>query len=281
MVRFGPSGNDISFYQQGYKSTIQAQEWVAKMGLSAFEISFGRGIRMSVETAQKIGDEAAKHNIKISAHAPYFINLAKEFDKSFSYIEKSLLLLKELRGQDLVVHIGSQGDLDRDDAMENCKKNLKAVMDKLALNPELDFDYRICIETMGRYYAIGNYKEICDICSVHPRVIPTLDFGHINCLMQGGLNEDGAIAEVMDYCMKHIGKEKMRNLHIHFSPIKFGPKGELGHLNLEDSPKIFTPPFEPLAKYIKTKKLAPTIICESSDCMAQDAVRLMKIFVKA
>jgi len=289
MVRFGPSGNDILFYKQGLKTTIQAQAWVAKLGLSAFEISFGRGIRMSAETAKKIGDEAAKHDIRISAHAPYFINLAKgwtdsetgAFAKSYGYIEKSLLLLKELGGRDLVVHIGSQGDLDRATAVENCRKNLKAVMDKLVTNPGLDFDFRICIETMGRYPAIGNYKEICDLCGVHERVIPTLDFGHINCLMQGGLVKDGAIAEVMDYCMQHAGKEKMQTVHIHFSPIKFGAKGELGHLNLEDSPKQFTPPFEPLAKYIKAKGLTPTIICESADCMAQDAVTLMKIFEKA
>lgn len=283
MIRFGPSGNDILFYEQGYKSTIQAPEWVAKMGLTAFEVNFGRGIRMSEATAKQIGEQAAKHNVLLSAHAPYFINLASEnqvtVDKSYGYFEKCLMLLKIMGGRNLVVHIGSQVELSREKAVANCKKNLESVMKKLEENSNFTgFDYRICIETMGRYLAIGNYEEVCDICSVHFRVIPALDFGHINCLMQGELRKSGAVEEVMDYCMKHIGKEKMQNIHIHFSPIKFGTKGELGHLDFDDAPELFTPPFEPLAKYIKAKQLTPTIICESSNKMAQDAVRLLKIF---
>jgi len=275
MIRFGPSGNDISFYEQGFKSTIQAPEWVAGMGLSAFEYSFGRGIRMSDATAKAIGDEAAKHRVQMSAHAPYYINLAREWEKSYVYIEQSLQKLKLMGGRNLVVHVGSQGDLDRATAIQNCKTNLKKVLDKL----NVDFDFRICVETMGRYYAIGDYKEVCDICSVDPRVIPALDFGHINCLMQGALSKNEALTtEIMDYCMQHVGVEKMQNVHIHFSPIKFGAKGELGHLDFADAQQVFVPLFEPLARYIKAKNLTPTIICESSTQMAQDAVKLKKIF---
>lgn len=286
MVHFGPSGNDVLFYKQGFKSSVQAPEWLAGLGLTAFEVNFGRGIRMSAETAKKIGDEAAKHNIMISAHAPYFINLASgnpiAIEKSYGYIEKTLALLKIMGGRDLVVHIGSQVELSRENAIKNCKTNLKWVMEKLDMDPQFkNFDYQICIETMGRYLAIGNYREVCEICAVHKRVVPTLDFGHINCLEQGGMCKKGAIEGVMDYCTKHLGIDKMKHIHIHFSPIKFGPKGELGHLNFEDAPEEFTPPFEPLARYIKAKKLEPTVICESSDMMAQDAAKLLEIFVES
>jgi len=276
MTRFGPSGNDILFYQQGFKSTVQAPAWLGEMGLSAFEYSFGRGIRMSEATAKAIGEEAAKHNIMISAHAPYFINFAREWEKGYMYIEKSLQMLKLMGGKNLVVHVGSQGELDRPTAIQNCKTNLKKVLDKL----DVGFDFRLCIETMGRYPNIGDYKEICDICSVDPRVIPALDFGHINCLMQGGLLKKGAIEEVMDYCMQHLPREKMQNVHIHFSPIKFGAKGELGHLDFSDAGEQFSPPFEPLARYILAQKLTPTIICESATEMSQDALTLQKIFKK-
>jgi len=72
----------------------------------------------------------------------------------------------------------------------------------------------------------------------------------------------------------------MQNVHIHFSPVKFGAKGELAHLDFAGAPKIFAPPFEPLADYIKQNNLFPTVICESSERMAQDAVFLKKIFEK-
>jgi len=275
LTRFGPSGNDALFYEQAYKSTVQAPEWIAKMGLTAFEYSFGRGIRMSDATAKAIGEECAKHNIAISAHAPYFINLAREWEKSYIYIERSLHMLKLMGGRNLVVHVGSQGDLDRALAIKNCKTNLKKVLSKL----DVGFDFRLCIETMGRYPAIGDYKEICDICSVDKRVIPALDFGHINCLMQGALSKDELlIPEIMDYCMKNVGAEKMQNVHIHFSAIKFGAKGELGHLDFQDAAEQFKPLFEPLVKYIKAKKLSPTIICESANRQAKDALMLKEKF---
>ena len=172
------------------------------------------------------------------------------------------------------MHIGSQGELTRAEALENCRKNLKRVVETL----DVGFDYRLCIETMGRFYAIGDYVEICGLCAVDARVKPTLDFGHINCLMQGGLREAGETEKIMDYCLEHLGREKMQNVHIHFSPIKFGSKGELAHMNFADAPEKFTPPFEPLAKYIREHDFTPVIICESSERMAQDAVLLKKMF---
>ena len=58
MIRFGPSGNSESFYEAGYKSTWQAPAWLKAMGLSAYEYSFGRGVQLSREGAEKIAGEA-------------------------------------------------------------------------------------------------------------------------------------------------------------------------------------------------------------------------------
>ena len=55
MIRFGPSGNSNSFYAHGYKSTVEAPMWLNKMGLNAYEYSFGRGINLSDQTAEQIG----------------------------------------------------------------------------------------------------------------------------------------------------------------------------------------------------------------------------------
>ena len=76
MVRFGPAGNDIKFYADGNKSSVDAPHWLAGLGLDAYEISFGRGIRMTDKTAEIIGRQAETYHLKISVHAPYYINLA-------------------------------------------------------------------------------------------------------------------------------------------------------------------------------------------------------------
>ena len=279
-TRFGPSGNDVMFYEQGNKSSTQAPAWLKELGLDAFEINFGRGIKMGGAMAQKLGDEARKNDIELSVHAPYYINLASPdsemLQKSYGYIEKCVSILKTLGFSRLIVHIGSQGTLERDVAIENCKANLKWVIDELRRHGHDDF--LLCIETMGRYKAIGNYTEICDICSVDECVIPTLDFGHINCLEQGELVRNSArFGEILDYCIAKLGYQKMKKVHVHISAIRFGLKGELAHTVLADKKWAF--PFEPLAKAIKDRALEPVIICESSEIMAQDAKRLQDIWL--
>jgi len=265
-VRFGPAGNDELFYEQGHKSSVHAPKWLHDMGLDALELSFGHGTRMTDKTAEQIGEEAKKYDIKISVHAPYFINLANNdaFAKNYNYIKRSMQILKIAGGTNLVMHVGSPGELDRAVAIQNCKDNLLCVLSKLDEDGFRDFDYRICIETMGRYKPIGTYQEICDICKIDPRIIPCIDFGHINCTEQGKLD----IPTVMNYVLAHSGRE----MHIHFSAIKFGVGGELKHSTLDD-PK-FGIDFKPLADYIKKHNLTPTIICESKNIMAQDAVKL-------
>ena len=70
---FGPAGNSDRFYEEGYKSSVQAPEWLQNMGLTAYEYSFGRGVSISLETAARVREEARAHHIAVSVHAPYFI----------------------------------------------------------------------------------------------------------------------------------------------------------------------------------------------------------------
>ena len=60
MIRFGPSGNEKRFGETGHKSTTEAPQYVADMGLNAYEYSFGRGINIGDDKAAEIGAAAAK-----------------------------------------------------------------------------------------------------------------------------------------------------------------------------------------------------------------------------
>lgn len=280
MTRFGPSGNDKSFYEQGYKASTQAPKWLKeKMGLNAFEINFARSPRMSIETAHKMGEEARKYDIELSAHAPYFVNLTNDdaFEKNYKWIRDCLFLLNEMGYKRLVVHLASQGSHTREKALEKVEKNLRAIIKRL--DDEGLSNWLMCIETMGKYSYIGTLEEICALCKIDPRIIPTLDFGHLNCLEQGELSRNpNRIGEIIDYVEREIGLEKLKQVHIHFSAIVYGEKGERWHTTIDDEPWAI--PFEPLANVIKEKDLKPVIICESADIMAQDAKRLKQIFEK-
>jgi len=280
MVKFGPSGNDKLFYEEGHKSTAEAFEWIKNLGLDLYEYSFGRGITLSDDTALAYGEIAKKCGIEISVHAPYFINLAnscaESVEKSFGYISNSLQKLIIFGGKKCVVHIGSCMQMKREDALKNVDYNLHKFMEKFDENFSHS-EVLICPESLGKFKQIGTYQEIIDFCCMHKALVPTLDFGHINCILQGRLNKKDEYRKILDYLFDKLGEHKAKQLHIHFSKIEFSDKGELKHLTLAD--EKFGPPFEPLAELLQEYKMdKATVICESKEIMAQDAVKLKNIY---
>lgn len=281
MIKFGPAGNCETFYEAGYKRSVQAPAWLKSIGLTAYEYSFGKGIILSDETALAIGEQAKLNGIEISVHAPYFINFAsindEQIEKSYNYVLNSLHKLRLLGGRRLVVHVASNGKLERAQAVELAKEKLIILNQKLIENG-FD-DMLICLETLGKPAQIGDYQEIAEFCKLSPLYYPALDFGHINALSGGGLKTMADYEKVISYMLKNVGEEKTKNMHVHFSKIEYGAKGEIKHLTLEDT--IYGPEFLPLAKVIKKYGLTPFIICESKGVMAHDALILKDIYEKA
>lgn len=276
--RFGPSGNDERFYAEGFKATLQAPQWVSGLGLELFEYSFGNGIIISDKTTTEIGLEAKKNNIEISVHAPYFISLASEnpntVENSYGYVIKSLQKLDLFGGKNCVVHLASVGKQSREEAVLKVKQNLDILLQKVE---EAGLSHlNICPETMGKSLQIGTVDEIIDFCTQGKNLRPTFDFGHINSLEQGSMKTKFDYLNVFERALKKLDEEKVKNCHIHFSKIMYGPKGEIKHLTLEDN--IYGPEFEPLAEAIHELKLTPTIISESKNVMADDAAKLRQMY---
>lgn len=278
IIRFGPAGNSQIFYSCGYKKSIDAPKFCKENGLLAYEYSFGRGFTMGEETAKILGDNAKEHDVLVSVHAPYYINFANESEemaqKSYGYVLRSLELLNIMQGKDCVVHLASCGKMNRNDALYLTEKRLDEVLTRVYDN-KLNHLY-ICPETMGKYMQIGSYEEIINLCKKDKVLIPTFDFGHINCLMQGGLKCEDDFKKIFDYCFNILGEEKTKNCHIHFSKIEYSDKGEIKHLNLDDA--VYGPRFEPLATVISNLRLTPTVICESKERMMEDAITLKQIY---
>lgn len=278
MIKFGPSGNGDLFYDQGYKSSLEAPNWLKNRGLTSYEYSFTRGINISDFVAKTLGEKCKENNIEISVHAPYYINLANPdsamIEKSFNYILTSLKYLKLMGGKRCVFHPGTCGKLTRDEALKLLHTNMQELAKRIK---EAGYDDMIvCPETMGKNMQLGTYEEIAEICKIAPFFVPCMDFGHINCILQGGLKQEKDFEKVLNHMIKHLGFEKMKKVHIHFSKIEYGEKGEIKHLTFEDTQ--FGPEFEPLAQAIKKLGLEPDIICESKGTQPEDAGEMKNIY---
>jgi len=277
-MRFGPSGNCNAFYDAGLKHTYEEPKWLNGIGLDAFEYSFGLGKFLKTETAESIFTQAQKYGVEVSVHAPYYINFANpsSLENNINFLFESLRNLKEMGGRHCVVHIGSQMKFGREVALENIRQGLTEFL--AAKKDSIYSDLIVCPEAMGKYTQIGTYSEIFKICTLDDCLIPTLDFGHINCILQGGLKTKQDFIDILREGIETIGYEKMNDLHIHFSKIMYNAKGEIKHLTFED--ENYGPNFEPMIDAILELKLNPVIICESAGTQGPDALAMREYYLE-
>lgn len=278
MIKFGPSGNDEEFYAAGYKHTEQAAKYVREKGLDCFEYSFGRGVNMGEGKAISIGEAFAAENVEISVHAPYFINFSNPDEemarKSFGYVLDSARALKLMGGKRLVFHPAAQGKMEREAAVSLCEERLKRLCEYIYLNNLEDLTF--CPETMGKTAQIGTVEEIARFCQIDKVFTPCVDFGHVNAREQGSLKTEQDYAARLEYMLDALGKDRMDGFHVHFSKIKYGGKGEICHLTLDD--EVYGPEFAPLAVALKKYDLHPYIVSESAGTQSRDALIMKNIY---
>ena len=73
-IFLGPAGIPISA-KGGTKEGIKK---VKELGLHAMEVEFTHGVNMKNELAREVSQVREETGIKLSVHAPYFINLASQ-----------------------------------------------------------------------------------------------------------------------------------------------------------------------------------------------------------
>lgn len=278
LAKFGPGGNCEKFYEEGHKSSLEIPEWLREKGLSAYEYECGKGIKISPDSAAKIGESAKAEGIAVSVHAPYFISLSsleeEKRKRSVKYILDTLAVADAMGAGRIVVHSGSCSKITRRAALELAKDTLlKAAF----AADENGFGHiAICPETMGKVQQLGNIEEVCALCALDERFIPTVDFGHINSQTLGGLREKEDFERIFDVIKNKLGAEREKSFHIHYSRIEFTNAGEKKHRCYSETE--YGPEFEPIAEIIAERDLCPTVICESRGTQTEDAVCLMKLY---
>lgn len=277
-IKFGPAGNAQSFADAGFKATVDAPRWLHEMGLNAYEYQCGRGVNIGEETARKIAAQAALHDIAMSLHAPYYINLSnrdeERVQKNIGYVLASCQAATWLGADRIVVHTGGVGKQSRTKAFENTKENVRDILNAVE---QAGYTTTICLETMGKQSVIGSAEEIFELVALDDRLLPCIDFGHLNARTCGKCSTEEEFAQVLDLMENTIGTERARVFHSHFSHIEYGPKGEVRHLTFAD--KQYGPDFAPLAKLIAQRGWTPRFICESAGTQAEDAKQMMDMYL--
>ena len=276
---FGPAGRDDSLYTLGYKTTLDIPRCMNQKGLDAFEYQCGRGVNVKQEVAQEFGKLARENNIRLSLHAPYYISLSgiekEKRDKSIDYIMSSAIAADAMGADRIIVHSGSCSKITREQALEYAKDTIIRARQSLDQNG-LSHIY-ICPETMGKINQLGTLSEVMELCSVDERMIPCIDFGHLNARDLGKIKSEQDYKGILDEVENKLGFDRLKYFHSHFSKIEYTAGGEKQHLTFDDA--TFGPDFEPLVNQIVKRGLCPVIICESAGTQSDDALKMKQYYL--
>lgn len=272
-ARFGPAGAADSFAKQGFRASWQMPEYLSSYCLNAFEYQCGHGVRVSEKTATPLRKNAQELRIALSLHAPYYISLSsveeEKRQNSVNYILQSARAAKMIGAKRIVIHSGSCGKMTREEALALAKNTMQCALDALR-EENLVEDVILCPETMGKTNQLGTLEEVLELCTLDERMLPCIDFGHLNARTFGALATGDDYAAVLDAVENRLGQDRLRRFHAHFSKIEYTPTGgEKRHLTFADTE--YGPDFEPLMELVAKRNLSPVFICESAGTQTEDA----------
>ncbi|NPA92161.1 MAG: TIM barrel protein [Chloroflexi bacterium] len=243
-----------------------------ELGLDALELGWVRAVRVSEKTCAAIKAAGEEHDVALSVHAPYFINLNaddEEWPKSRRRLMDAAYYGYLAGATDIVFHPGSYFGRPPDEVLPKAIARLEGVVEELQSQ---GVHVTLRPETMGKAAVIGSVEDTLAMSQAVPHVAPCLDFAHLHARPgDGSMNTYDEWARVLEAYGKALGDEALKHLHIHLSGIEYGPKGERNHLKFEEADLDVQAIFRALKDFGAEGR----ILCESP-VLEEDALLLKR-----
>ena len=265
---FGTAGIPLSTPK---KTSLDGIRRVKELGLGAMELEFVRGVKMSRSTAQEVRALASSLGVILTAHAPYYINLnSQDQDKLRASIQRILETARvgsESGAFSIVFHPAYYGNNTPQEVYRRVRDSLKYIVKVLK---DEGIEIWIRPETMGGLAEFGDLDEVIALAEDVEMVLPAIDFAHIHARSLGKYNTYSEISSVLTKLEERLGRIALDSMHIHISGIEYGSRGEIKHLNLEESDLNY----RDILRALKDFKAKGVVISESPN-IEGDAI-LMK-----
>jgi len=267
---FGTAGVPFSAAED---SSLAGIDRIKGLGLDGLEIEFVNGVKMGFDTAAKVREKAQKTGVRLSVHAPYHINFNSE--NPGIRLQSQERLLKTARvgaacgAVSAVFHAAFYGQDSVETTYAAVKRELAAVQ-SIVRSERLAITLRV--ETMGKRSQFGSLDEVLALCRDIDGLQPCLDFSHLYA-REGKVNSYLDFERVLNKVARKLGPRALRNAHIHIAGIQFGDKGEIRHLNLEETEFRY----DEWLEVLRDLGVEGLIICESPN-LEGDAVMLKKLY---
>lgn len=263
---FGTAGTPLSSRE---KDSVSGIRRVHELGLGCMELEFVRGVKMGEKTARAVHEVAKLLDIRLSVHAPYYINLNAEgetLEASIERIMNSARIGAICGAKSVVIHAGFIQKYPREVVYERIKKAIVGIIEKLKSE---GVDITLRIETMGRGSQFGSLEETLAITEVDG-VLPCIDFSHLHAVT-GKNNSREEFDSILARVEGKLGRSGLDDMHIHVSGIEYSDKGEKKHLVFDGSDFKY----KELAQAFSDFNINGMVICESPN-LEDDALVLKK-----
>jgi deoxyribonuclease-4 len=271
MLSFGTAGIPAS--TKGAGDTVAGLKRVAELGLGGMEIEFVRGVYLKENTAPPVAYVGKKLGLKLSCHAPYYLNLNHADEvrqrQAGGVLHHTARIAAQAGARSIVFHAGYYLKDPLEAVYDRIKGRLEVVLGKLhdegtviTLRPEL----------AGKVSQFGTLSEILRLSKELPGVAPAIDFAHLHA-STGRYNSYVEFSEVLSRVGDALGREALDDLHLHVSGIEYGKTGERKHLNLSESDFRY----DELLQALADVKAGGLLICESPN-IEEDALLLQRTY---
>jgi deoxyribonuclease-4 len=271
MLKFAVAGSPLSTPPPG--GTVEGLRRANELGIKAMEIEWVQNVPAHEERMKEIRDKAEELKMTLTVHAPYYVNLnSPEPDKleaSLNRVTRALRMAELAGAVSVCVHAAFYLGMKPEDAYKNVRKAVAGIMKNQAkLFPHVN----LALETMGKTSQFGTLEEALAI-SEEFGIYPCVDFAHLHARFQGKLNSSAEWNDMLDQYAETLGKDSLKQMHIHYSGINYGPSGERNHLTLEESDAKW----KDFLAVLKKRNVGGVLVCESP-AMETDTLLLKKTY---
>jgi deoxyribonuclease-4 len=259
----------------GSGGTLAGLKRAKELGINAMEIEWVQSVPKNAEHVAAVGVLAKELDIALTVHAPYFVNLhSAEKEKiaaSEARILAALSMAQVCGAVSVCVHAAFNGGKDSKTVTDSIRRSTERIMKKKAsLFPDVNLAY----ETMGKPSQWGTLDETLAVAKEFG-IYPCIDVAHMHARTNGKINSTKEFDELLDRYAKVLGKKSLKNMHVHYSGIAYGEKGEKHHLTFEESDLRW----KDFLKVLKKRGVGGVLVCESPS-MEDDTMLLMREYAR-
>lgn len=243
----------------GSGGTLAGLKYAHSLGIRAMEMEWVQSVPKNPEHVAIVGETAKSLSMALTVHAPYFVNLNSPEKEKLAASKKRVidaLTMAQIAGaQSVCVHAAFNLGQPPEKVMTNV---MRAVDDIMKKKQTLFPDVNLALETMGKQTQFGTLEEVLTV-SKEFDIYPCIDPAHMHARTNGKINSTKEWNEMLDTYEEYLGRKSLARMHLHFSGIAYGEKGEKHHLALEDSDAKW----EDFLRVLKKRRVGGVLTCES------------------